>query len=554
MFRTRLTSLILCACMLLALSPAASAEAAPAFSDVPASHWANGFITRLRELGITDGVGGNRFGLGQTISRAEFATFMCKVMGWPQEKPAKGSFDDNQNTSSWYYGYLEAAAANGAVPPGGSFRPLDSITREEMAVMLVRALGYDSLAVQLEYLKSPFEDVSSSKGYITIAYDLGIISGMSPQSFAPGNTALREHAAAMLIKMVDILENKPDYFNAFYAISSASQMSAVDKFDCVSFGWSKLVLENGDTLRLDSARSQSNEYGVPQGWEQPYGAASGKPRLLMVAVSAADAPVIISCPTLYEKAAELMAGAVNGITGPDGSAVSFDGVAVDFEGLNGDAIRANYVAFLKNLRAKLDNNKLMTVAVQPKRREGQFSYSGYDYRAIGELADKVILMAHDYNAKKLTEDEMARGVVMTPLAPIVEVYYALRAITDSETGIADKSKIALQFSFGTAQWKTRDGAVLNEKPYTPAFAAVRERIDSGAEMQYSTKYESPYITFHNQEDNTGNVVWYEDARSIGAKTKLALLFGVTGFSYWRLGEIPDGPAGQYLNALDAVSK
>ncbi len=554
MRRVRIISLILSAFMLLALFPSARADGAAAFDDVPASHWASGFITRLRGLGITDGVGGNRFGLGQTVSRAEFATFMCKVMGWERARPASGSFDDNQNASSWYYGYVEASAANGAVPRGGAFRPLEPITREEMAVMLVRALGYDGLAVRLEEQSTPFADVIANKGYITIARDLGIISGMTPESFAPSGTALREHAAAMLVKLVDILSNKPGWLNAFYAVSSASQMDAVGNFDCLSFGWSRLVLE-GDALTLDSARSQQNEYGVPQGWEEPYGRAGDGTRLLMVAVSASDAPLIIGCPVLCKRAAELMADAALGIPGPDGKTVAFDGVVVDFEGLNGDSVRASYVEFLKLLRAGLDENKkLMAVAVQPQRREGLFSYSGYDYRAIGELADRVILMAHDYNAKLLTEDEMARGVVMTPLAPIEEVYWALRSITNEKTGVADRSKIALQFSFGTAQWKMLDGAVVNSVPYTPAFASVYERIRSGAEPQYSEKHESPYITFDNTEDNTKNIVWYEDARSIEAKMKLALLFGVTGFSCWRLGEIPDGPEGQYLNVLDLFGK
>jgi spore germination protein YaaH len=57
-------------------------------------------------------------------------------------------------------------------------------------------------------------------------------------------------------------------------------------------------------------------------------------------------------------------------------------------------------------------------------------------------------------------------------------------------------------------------------------------------MNYSIKYQNPYITYHNSDDNTDNIGWYEDTRSVDAKMDLARMFGVTGISFWRLGLIP----------------
>ena len=43
----------------------------------------------------------------------------------------------------WFYAAVETACANGALSGAGhAFRPTDNITREEMAAMLGRGLGY----------------------------------------------------------------------------------------------------------------------------------------------------------------------------------------------------------------------------------------------------------------------------------------------------------------------------------------------------------------------------------------------------------------------------
>lgn len=47
---------------------AAPAQAATAFADVPADHWAASVIEELRALGFSDGVSEGQFGLGQTIT------------------------------------------------------------------------------------------------------------------------------------------------------------------------------------------------------------------------------------------------------------------------------------------------------------------------------------------------------------------------------------------------------------------------------------------------------------------------------------------------------
>jgi spore germination protein YaaH len=170
---------------------------------------------------------------------------------------------------------------------------------------------------------------------------------------------------------------------------------------------------------------------------------------------------------------------------------------------------------------------------------GQEYFDGYDYRTIGEVADKVILMAHDYYAKKLNNTEMESGYTITPLSPINEIYYALKSITDIDTGVQDLNKIWLQISYDSVQWKLKDGKVINSYPYSPDYESIRQRLLTDVTMNYSNLYRNPYISFFDDRDETHNVLWYEDSRSVEAKIKLAKMFGIKGISLWRLGNIPD---------------
>ena len=63
--------------------------------------------------------------------------------------------------------------------------------------MLVRGLGYTSLAAGAGSYGVPFTDVTVNKGFITVAYDLGIMSGKGGARFEPDAPATREQAAAV---------------------------------------------------------------------------------------------------------------------------------------------------------------------------------------------------------------------------------------------------------------------------------------------------------------------------------------------------------------------
>jgi hypothetical protein len=84
----------------------------------------------------------------------------------------------------------------------GSFQPDRDMTRAEFAVTLVRALGLKSSSSA-----SPFRDVNKTdwySGYISTAYQYGIVAGYGDGSFAPKDTISREQAMAMIANTMHI--------------------------------------------------------------------------------------------------------------------------------------------------------------------------------------------------------------------------------------------------------------------------------------------------------------------------------------------------------------
>lgn len=202
----RLPVLLLTLALLLTLLPPAAL--AKDYTDVPAGHWAASDISAAREANILTGVSSQRFGLGQPMTRAAFATAVVRLFGW-EKAAATGRVFSDVPAGAWYAAAVETAVAEGAVPTyTGAFRPTDPITREEMVVMLVRALGYSALAAA-QADRCRFADVTSSQGYITLASDLKIVSGYKDGTFRPRAAATREQAAAVLMRLYRLLQTAP---------------------------------------------------------------------------------------------------------------------------------------------------------------------------------------------------------------------------------------------------------------------------------------------------------------------------------------------------------
>ncbi|MDD2503726.1 MAG: S-layer homology domain-containing protein, partial [Clostridia bacterium] len=358
-------------------STSQAADPAQPFSDVPQTSYAYSAIHELRKLGITNGIGDNKYGYGRTLTRGEFVTFLVKLMDWEQVVPTAGSFADNRNVKKFYYAPIETALINDIISVDETtFRPDDNITREEAVVMIVSCLGYGELSSKLNYLDRPFEDVTSNVGAITIARDFGIAS--IDTNFNPSSSILREQAAAMLIRMRTAMERPFKELNAFYAFKSSPQMDKIPDLTSVCFGWSKISFDQENVeLVLNTTKNTygNNDFSTPTGFTSPLSVAkeAGVPAMLMV-YSSQDEKIqhptsgqkigipeyLLTNQEAYQKVISDIIAYVKNPSNEGEIGSPFDGVVIDFENLRGETLKQNFNAFLKELDVALEfeNKKL----------------------------------------------------------------------------------------------------------------------------------------------------------------------------------------------------
>lgn len=530
----RFTALLLILTLLSFMATASAADTG--YTDVPEGHWACSEIEKAGQYGLMQGLGNGVFGMGQALNRASFVTVLCRMLSWELLSPESASYSD-VFPDQWFYSAVETALAHGALEQTALFRPEDPITREEMAIILVRALGYEQLALAGYDFSLPFSDVTENRGYIALAWQIGLTNGTLENGsllFQPHESATREQAAAMLVRVYERCTAKIDWLHGFYAFSSYSQISLTDEMDHVSLGWARLEADENGAPWLNSTSANSNSWVVPK---EPEAAlnhfqASGTPYNLNVySVSAA----LLADEDSRRSTAAVIADA----------AADYAGITMDFESLRLEN-RDNFTAFMTVLRALLPEEKSLYVCVSPAVPDDVY-YDGYDYRALGELCDKVILMAHDYQYTSVPASYIGTGRTESPLTPFNKIYYALAAITDPQTGVADVSKITLAISFGSVGWHVdENGKLLETSSYNPAPSTIFTRLQQpDTVMAWSEVYRNASI-YYTTENGSHYRLWYEDARSVTEKLQLAQMFGITGVSLWRLGNIPNY-SGEALN-------
>lgn len=475
-----------------------------AYSDVPKGHWAEKYIESLTEKGIIQGIGDDKFGMGQPVKYSEFGSMLAKVTG----------ISAFPHISDGY------------------------ITREDAAgnivAQIISYLNYGDLYKYIDSKNSPFSD--TDKGFITMAYDLGIISGKGNNTFLPNDTLSREEAAVIIHRLYEKYNSKIDFIHSFYAISSWAQRDLAAKTNCVSFGWGRLEYDDTKGVVLNTTSENNNDWKIPDGSDEAlnYFKEKNIPISLAVIMNTEQKGENgeNACRTIL-LSDENRKKAVEGIIS---ASSDFNGVTIDFEGMKGDELRNGLNLFLNELRQNLPPEKFIYTAVHPVM-SGEY-FNGYDYKTIGKISDMVIIMAHDYGASSMNEEERNAGFTTTPVTPFNQIYTALK---EASSQIDDKNKISLALSLASTSCWTLDenGKVTNEYSEHPSQETVEKRLSQpDTVIEYSDKYKNPKAVYTNDK-NQKTVLWYENSQSVQDKICLAKMFGINKISIWRIGQITD---------------
>jgi len=175
------------------------------FIDLGAHAWARDAIYALVEKGVINGMSENTYSPARKISRADFAIMLVRAF---DITAGDGEHFADVDANKYYAEELRLAKANGIVGGIGDnkFNPEGEITRQDMVVMLVRALkaaGKEVAEVD-ESVFTQFADAAAISDYAREAVaqlvKMGAIAGAEGR-INPTGSATRAEVAVMLSRI-----------------------------------------------------------------------------------------------------------------------------------------------------------------------------------------------------------------------------------------------------------------------------------------------------------------------------------------------------------------
>lgn len=198
-----------------------------AFRDVPAGHWANSAILKLKVKGILEGEYGY-FYPNRALTRAEFVTMLSRGFDFPAAGTASGctagsasgsesgsssasgctapasKTPSDLTTSHWAYTALKKAVDSGILEGylDGTIKPDSSLTRGEAAAMIDRLIFPGGSQTASSTIFSDVPNYLWSAAAINRLKAKGIIDGVTETTFDPNRLITRAEMSALLSRLI----------------------------------------------------------------------------------------------------------------------------------------------------------------------------------------------------------------------------------------------------------------------------------------------------------------------------------------------------------------
>ncbi len=175
------------------------------YTDVQ-GHWAYTYINNVLEDGYFNGTSPTTFSPNESMSRGMFVTVLGRMANADLSSNSPSPFSDVR-AGAYYAPYVNWAVQKGIVKGVSPklFKPDDSVTREQIILMLSRFLARDEFdplgqfPCEVDSDTPNFQDIDKTsaefKNNYLAFYQASIIEGRSPTSFAPHSFITRAEAA-----------------------------------------------------------------------------------------------------------------------------------------------------------------------------------------------------------------------------------------------------------------------------------------------------------------------------------------------------------------------
>ena len=202
-------------------------------------------------------------------------------------------------------------------------------------------------------------------------------------------------------------------------------------------------------------------------------------------------------------------------------AKNFEGLDIDFEFIKAED-RDAFTEFVRVCTERMhEAGYQVSVALAPKTSADQkgLLYEGKDYRALGEIADHVLVMTYEW------------GYTYGPPMAVAPLDQVRRVIEYAVTEI-EPAKISMGIPNYGYDWPLPYERGVTRARTIGNVEAIRIAIENGAEIIFDEVSMSPY--FNYEINGVGHEVWFEDVRSLQAKFDLIKEFGLRGPGYWQI--------------------
>ena len=174
-------------------------EPAAHFTDIR-GHWAEASILKMAEKGTVSGYVDGSFMPNSPITRAEFTAILVHALGLTEQEGK--TFTDM--TTHWARQDVSTAYAYGIIHgyDADTFVPDALITREQMAVMLMNALQWESSPVGRTFTDQSEISIWAQSAFAAVVEN-GIMTGYADNSIKPQAYATRAEAVATISRSLE---------------------------------------------------------------------------------------------------------------------------------------------------------------------------------------------------------------------------------------------------------------------------------------------------------------------------------------------------------------